>query len=146
MIIDFDECSYKESDFAIYYDPVFAITEMKARIENLAKEPLAEKILFFVDRNMPGMLGDEFASQVREMFAKLENTEHAVDANMVLYSSQRANGFADKMNLLKNSLGVQVFDNYMQKPASMEDLMTMLETYNFDKWGAVKFTFYIAQT
>ena len=109
------------------------MSQLKAQIENLAKEPLAEKILFFVDMNMPGILGDEFASQVREIFAKLENTEHAVAANMVLYSSQVVNGFAEKMNLLKNNKGEKVFDNYMQKPASMDDLMTILAAYNFDK-------------
>ena len=82
---------------------------------------------------MPGILGDEFASQVREMFAKLENTEHAVTAHFILYSSKPANGFGEKVNMLNNSDGKQVFDNYMQKPASVEDVLTTLETYNFDK-------------
>ena len=97
--------------------------------------PTEQHILLFVDYNMPSFTGPEFAKLARAEFRKLPpGLKQKIF--FVLYSCIHPSGgstvtIADKVNLLKADDGQVVFDNYLEKPATIQEISEILATYHY---------------
>ena len=94
--------------------------------------------MFVVDQNMPQLKGNEFAEKAREILQELMvmtegegggGSARGVHATFILHTAESKNE-QGALASLENS---GMFDGFLEKPASINDIKTMLKVHHFIK-------------